>query len=43
MWTVLKRVWCLITDHNRVSDDTFGGYGWTCSCCHKNDYGIHDM
>jgi hypothetical protein len=39
----LRRLICLLFDHKRIGDDTWGGYGWTCSRCGKNDYGIHDM
>jgi hypothetical protein len=40
---MLRRIWCLLFDHDRVGDDTYGGYGWTCPRCGKNDFGIHDM
>ena len=40
---LLRLIGCLIFDHYRVGDDTYGGYGWTCRRCGKNDFGIHDM
>lgn len=40
----LHRVFlCSWGEHARLSDDTWGGYGWTCPHCGKNDFGIHDM
>lgn len=30
-------------DHHGVSDGSWGGYGWTCKYCGKNDFSIHDM
>jgi hypothetical protein len=37
------RLVCLVIDHKRVGDDTWGGYGWTCPRCGENDCCIHDM
>lgn len=34
---------CSVGEHHRVGDDSWGGYGWTCPHCGKNDFGIHDM
>lgn len=40
---LLGRAVCFFSDHKRVSDGTWGGYGWTCPRCGKNDFAIHDM
>lgn len=41
--TLLSKLICFLAGHRAISDDTWGGYGWTCRRCGKNDYSIHDM
>lgn len=40
---LLRKLLCALFGHRGVSDDTWGGYGWTCQRCGHNDFSIHDM